>query len=185
MRSRKAFDRTALALSVLLSGCPQAASNLPPNLHYVGGGLWRSGQPATRAQWASVQKLGVSTVVKLNYDSEGSDKVASELGMTVVKLPLEPAGDSNPIEALGNVLKPVDSSRLVLIGNVLATASPEHRVLVHCTHGQDRTGLVVARYRVMQEGWSAAQAEGEMLRLGFHPELIQLTVAWAKFVASR
>ena len=52
---------------------------------------------------------------------------------------------------------------------------------VHCAHGQDRTGLVVAVYRV-RHGWTKAQAQAEMLRLGFHPTLLGLWQSWVDVV---
>lgn len=48
---------------------------------------------------------------------------------------------------------------------VLATA--ERPILVHCWHGADRTGAVVALYRMVVQGWSRERAIGEMLRPEF------------------
>ena len=44
-------------------------------------------------------------------------------------------------------------------------------VLVHCEHGSDRTGTMVAIYRIAFEGWTKAQATDEMINGGFgiHP----------------
>lgn len=41
-------------------------------------------------------------------------------------------------------------------------------VYVHCRHGQDRTGIVVAAFRMKQQGWSLADAEAEMQSFGFN-----------------
>lgn len=41
-------------------------------------------------------------------------------------------------------------------------------VLVHCLHGKDRTGFVVAMYRMHYEGWSYGLAVREMFKEGFH-----------------
>jgi protein tyrosine/serine phosphatase len=54
-------------------------------------------------------------------------------------------------------------------------------ILVHCNHGADRTGLILALYRTLYDGWSKDAAVGEMLRgeFGFHaiwgniPEFIE------------
>jgi tyrosine-protein phosphatase SIW14 len=54
---------------------------------------------------------------------------------------------------------------------------------VHCTHGQDRTGLVVGLYRTIHDGWTKTDAYREMLQLGFHPELRGLREFWEDFVA--
>ena len=40
-------------------------------------------------------------------------------------------------------------------------------VLVHCQHGADRTGTVIAVYRIAVQGWSKAEAIREMTQGGF------------------
>lgn len=44
-------------------------------------------------------------------------------------------------------------------------------VLVHCAHGADRTGMMVAIYRIVAQGWSKEDALKEMTSggYGFHP----------------
>src|SRR5262249_37555174 len=44
-------------------------------------------------------------------------------------------------------------------------------VLVHCQHGSDRTGTMVAVYRIVVQGWSKEAALREMTQggYGFHP----------------
>jgi protein tyrosine/serine phosphatase len=39
-------------------------------------------------------------------------------------------------------------------------------VFIHCEHGKDRTGLIVALYRVFYQGWPKAKAHNEMIALG-------------------
>jgi protein tyrosine/serine phosphatase len=39
-------------------------------------------------------------------------------------------------------------------------------VFVHCEHGVDRTGLIIALYRVFHEGWTADDAHDEMMKMG-------------------
>ncbi len=41
-------------------------------------------------------------------------------------------------------------------------------VLVHCRHGEDRTGAVIAAYRVVVNGWDPAAAEREARELRFN-----------------
>ena len=47
-------------------------------------------------------------------------------------------------------------------------------VLVHCEHGEDRTGLIIGLHRVLNEKWKPEDAYDEMLRYGFHPILFNL-----------
>ena len=43
-------------------------------------------------------------------------------------------------------------------------------VLVHCYHGADRTGVVIAMYRAVLQGWSVEHAKNEMIEgnFGYH-----------------
>jgi protein-tyrosine phosphatase len=41
-------------------------------------------------------------------------------------------------------------------------------VFVHCLHGVDRTGFMIACYRIRVQGWSPYDAIKEMKALGFH-----------------
>ena len=40
-------------------------------------------------------------------------------------------------------------------------------VLVHCYHGADRTGLIIAMYRIIEQEWSIEHAKQEMVAGGF------------------
>lgn len=53
----------------------------------------------------------------------------------------------------------------------IVTTPARQPVLVHCRHGSDRTGMMVAIYRIVVEGWTKAQATDEMVNggYGFHP----------------
>jgi len=43
--------------------------------------------------------------------------------------------------------------------------------LIHCHHGSDRTGLMIAMYRILHQHWTTQQALAEMTLggYGFHP----------------
>ncbi|RYZ83219.1 MAG: hypothetical protein EOO68_33290 [Moraxellaceae bacterium] len=49
--------------------------------------------------------------------------------------------------------------------------SQQGNVLVHCQHGSDRTGLVIAMYRIIYQHWPIEHAKQEMKQggFGFHP----------------
>jgi protein tyrosine/serine phosphatase len=51
----------------------------------------------------------------------------------------------------------------------IATTPSLQPVLVHCQHGADRTGTMVAIYRIAYQGWTKKQATVEMINGGFHP----------------
>jgi tyrosine-protein phosphatase SIW14 len=57
-------------------------------------------------------------------------------------------------------------------------------ILVHCLHGADRTGVVIAAYRISVQGWPTDRAIYEMVNGGFgfhkdfYPNLIRLVQDW-------
>lgn len=154
----------------ILCGCAsQQTIHGIPNFADVEPGLYRGGQP-TAAGWEYLESIGVSNVIKLNQDSEASDSMALRLGMTVRKAPIsmwQQTMGEPPASQLRRVIEWMDAPG----------------TFVHCSHGQDRTGLVVAMYRVHFDGWSRRQAELEMLDQGFHPLLRGLYRAWEEETA--
>ena len=43
-----------------------------------------------------------------------------------------------------------------------------HPVFVHCLHGVDRTGFMIAVFRIRRMNWTFEEAYSEMRELGFH-----------------
>ncbi|HEY9869687.1 MAG TPA: protein-tyrosine phosphatase family protein, partial [Candidatus Obscuribacterales bacterium] len=58
-------------------------------------------------------------------------------------------------------------------------------VYVHCQQGADRTGCMVAIYRIDRQGWGPTQAYREMLSFNFHPILRNLTASVYEFGAGK
>jgi protein tyrosine/serine phosphatase len=135
-----------------------------PNLAGVRTGLWRGGQPSPEG-WRYLHGLGVRKVVKLNTKSEASDREAAALGMEIVYLPMSFVAFREPppetVQAAVDALK---------VSN--------QNVYVHCTHGWDRTGLVVGAYRVWVERRPKETAYKEMLERGFRPRFRGLQHFW-------
>lgn len=51
---------------------------------------------------------------------------------------------------------------------------------VHCRHGNDRTGIVCAAYRVKVQHWSVDQAIAEVYSMGFHKFPYEFPLGWEK-----
>lgn len=120
--------------------------------------ILRGGQP-TAEQWVLLHQQGITTVLKLNKDSEGSDMPAELLGMTVVRIPISMKKEllgPVPIGEIKRFWQNGDGHRPVL-----------QNVYVHCERGQDRTGLAVYCYQ-RQQGMSKQKAVDDMLSHGFH-----------------
>jgi protein tyrosine/serine phosphatase len=146
---------------LLLVGCntvPSFTSNNILNLRVVDASqnILRGGQPDAKG-FIYLKSLGITNIIKLNLE-DNEDAEATALGMTVVYIPI------NTYDQVIHLEKWKFEVAVIAI-------TPN--TFIHCAHGQDRTGLVVAGYR-MANGMSKADAEKEMLANGFHKELIGL-----------
>lgn len=133
-----------------------------PNLREVEPGVYRGGQP-TAAGWTWLAAHGVRVSVKLNYEPEGAPP---GIRVVVASMPPETLRD---MEA-----RPKDATVKLALDTMLAGGG----IYVHCDHGQDRTGLLVGLYRVAHDHWTRSAAWREMLRDGYHVELLGLDDVW-------
>ena len=129
------------------------------NFYQVSPWLYRSEQPQ-REGFITAEKMGIKTI--LNLRSMHSDKnETAGLRLNLVEVPI--------------VTWSFDHEEIVRPLRVLAGAP--RPILVHCQHGADRTGLIIALYRVVFEGWSKEAATREMLEggYGFHAIWVNIT----------
>ena len=61
----------------------------------------------------------------------------------------------------------VTDTQVITVLRAIRTGEQQGGVLVHCKHGQNRTGLISAMYRIVYDGWSREEAMAEMLEGGF------------------
>lgn len=143
-----------------------------PNLAQVEPGLYRGGQP-TAEGWAWLKSQGVKWDIKLNTWDEAPEWKTFEEGTNLLS---NIWCDSEPIplseQLFGVNGYTIDSALQTMIDH------PGEGIYVHCQHGQDRTGLLVATYRVRVEHWPKEKAEAEMLAHGFHKSLFGLWHYW-------
>lgn len=115
------------------------------NFHIVSPGIARGGQPS-RAGYEWLLAQGYTTVIDLQgYDN--SDKIP--VGMTYLRYPMH--GDM-PVETL-----------TVMSQSIIPLLTSKQPVYVHCQWGSHRTGMIVAIYRMTQEGWGYDQTYSEMM----------------------
>lgn len=123
--------------------------------------VYRGGQPDAEG-WKQIVDLGVTRVIKLNEDSEAIDLVPQGMDLFKVQIPV--------------------SQQLITEPNAQylrdAVGFIQPNTFVHCSHGEDRTGLVIGMYRVICQGWTKHKAYLEMMGHGFHPVLFGLGKAW-------
>ena len=112
--------------------------------------LYRGAQPSS-AGFAALKALGIETIVRLSLGDEGSasEKTQVEsLGMGFVNLPWSSVREP-PAEQVIAFLK-------------LMRENPDRKIFVHCKAGADRTGVMVALYRIALNHWTPDQAIDEM-----------------------
>src|SRR5580700_268815 len=124
-----------------------------PNFHQVNDHVFRGGQPAAEA-WPSLAKLGVRTVIDLRREDEHSTaaegQAVAAAGMNYFNVPMK------------GVVAPTNEQ----IAKVLDLLNSQEPVFVHCTRGADRTGAVIACYRIAHDRWERKQALNEAKSFG-------------------
>ena len=128
------------------------------NMGRVAPHLYRGAQPAPEG-YATLKMMGVKTVVNLRTTSSEKHEVEAA-GMKSMEIPLRVLSDVNPrtVNAIIDIMKNPDNQP----------------VYVHCRQGQDRTGIIVAAYRMKFDGWSFRDAEAEMQSFGFNDTRVKL-----------
>ena len=125
-----------------------------PNLHCVTPLIYRSAQPS-REGLRNLAKIGVKTVINLRRTMDDSQLDAGTgLKLIHIKITTRHVTDDN-------------GAKIVLALQVLRDAQSNGPVLLHCTHGADRTGMIIALWRMLEQGWSRAEALDELQQGGF------------------
>lgn len=173
--------RATLVLVVLICACARSSESGVPNLLLVRSRVLRSGQPPP-GSWSYLAGLGVTDVIKLDFDDEGLDTGALAADVEVHYVPIQPSTRLG-IGVVEDVFSEPDRSTLLEIERLVREIRnvPTKTWLIHCWNGRDRTGLVVGMIRMMVDGWDKRRAWREMLDRGYHPELLGLDRAWWEF----
>jgi tyrosine-protein phosphatase SIW14 len=136
-----------------LSPLAQPVNTIPglENFAKVSDALYRGAQPE-REGFEQLKKMGIKTVINLRDNHSDRLKLRG-LGFRYVHIPCE-ASDPD----LANV-----------IAFLKVVTDPAYQpVFVHCQHGSDRTGMMVACYRMAVQGWPKDRALAELPNFGFH-----------------
>jgi protein tyrosine phosphatase (PTP) superfamily phosphohydrolase (DUF442 family) len=125
-----------------------------PNLYRISGELYRGDQPSPQGM-QNLKNLGLKTIINLRSFHSDRDEIG-DTGLAYEHITMK---TWHPEEK--------EAVRFLKI----VTDPQRAPVLVHCQHGSDRTGTMIAVYRLAVQGWSKAEAIREMTEggFGFHP----------------
>lgn len=112
--------------------------------------LYRGGQPSAEG-FQTLARMGIQIIVDTGR-SKRDEALVKKLGMRYIPLPWYCPFPKDKV-----------FDRFVeLIRN-----NPGKKIFVHCRLGDDRTGMMIAAYRMAQDGWTAKQAMQEMHEFGY------------------
>lgn len=132
----------------LLIGAPVFATSIPGirNFDQVDTNVYRGGQP-TAEGFRYLAGLGVKTVIDLRESGARSDAertMVKNAGMNYLNVPM-------------SGLTPPTPAEITRILDLLEHPSTGP-AFVHCLHGADRTGAVIAAYHIDHDHWDNARA---------------------------
>ncbi len=156
---RARYFSLLLFVVIFLGGCSKSQNITTnqelPNFSKVNSNLFRGGQPTKAGVRLLKETQGIKTIVYFRSEGDEADREdewAKDAGLKFIKL------------SLHNWFAPKKSQ----IDEALAAMTdPENQpVFVHCKRGADRTGTVIAIYRMTVDKWTAKQASDEAKEFG-------------------
>ena len=160
MKNLYSRKQAAIALSLVLlcltvsAQQPQLRFEQLPNFARVNERLYRGGQPKKDGV-KKLADLGIKTIVNLRGESDETkveESEAKSLGMKFFNVPMSSAGRPTE-EQIKRIFEIIESTE-------------NAPVFIHCRRGSDRTGVVVAVFRIKYDGWNDSQALDEAKRYG-------------------
>ena len=121
-----------------------------PNLHQITPTLYRSEQP-TPLGFQNLEKLGIRTVINLRAFNDDLDELRGT-SLRAVHVPVRTWHlETEDVVAVMRELRQPENGPF----------------LIHCQHGADRTGLMSAMYRMLEQDWTADDALAELVDGGY------------------
>jgi protein tyrosine/serine phosphatase len=124
------------------------------NLYKVTDYLYRSEQP-TEEGMKNLERLGIKTIINLRPLYSDSDEIK---------------GTGLHVEELSVKVWHIEDADVVRVLRIIRKRE-NGPFLIHCSHGADRVGVMIAMFRVVEQEWTKEDAIQEMLNggYGFHP----------------
>lgn len=129
-----------------------------PNFGEATTTLYRGGQPS-ESGFRILAKMGINIVVDLRGSRDSERKIVTHLGMQYVALPWH---------------CPFPKDQIFAQFLILLRDKPSKKIFVHCRLGDDRTGMMIASYRMVQEGCGESRKGNGEVWLFLHPQTSDL-----------
>jgi protein tyrosine phosphatase (PTP) superfamily phosphohydrolase (DUF442 family) len=152
------FSWLTLGLAMGLWVCAAGQRGVPAaegigNFGQVNERLYRGAQPDASAM-RGLKRLGVGSIINLRMTNEAWKAEAAEAqanGMVYTNVPLS------------GIHRPGEEQVRKILGLIETLPAP---VFIHCQYGCDRTGTIIACYRIEHDQWSGEAALQEARRYG-------------------
>lgn len=156
VRASRVIAAAALLSFLAVAGLAQEAPRYAelPNFHKVSDRLYRGGQPKAGGV-KKLAEIGIKTIINLR----GTDEITR-----AEEAEAKAAGLSYFNISMPGLSRPTDEQ----VARVMAIIDTEENkpVFIHCKRGSDRTGTIVALYRISHDDWTADKAMSEAKRHG-------------------
>jgi protein tyrosine/serine phosphatase len=139
----------SVLLLARLSAAAQVELAHVRNFGQVNQNLFRGGMPTGDAL-QELKALGVGLIIDLREEGaarQAEKEKVEQLGMRYEHVPMRALSAPRPSD-IQQVLS-------------LILRDPSAKVYVHCLRGKDRTGTVIACYRIQHDGWDNERALAE------------------------
>jgi protein tyrosine phosphatase (PTP) superfamily phosphohydrolase (DUF442 family) len=159
----------AISVTLCIVAAPQVQPGNPPKVHHtpakklkligvpnfgeVTPYLYRGAQPSLQG-FRGLANMGIDIVVDARLSHKSSEKkVVTAAGMQFVSIPW-------------HCMFPKDKAMAQFLA--VLRENPKKKIFVHCRLGDDRTGMMVAAYRMAVDNWTAEEAFAEMMQFGMN-----------------
>jgi len=120
------------------------------NLYQVDDSLYRCEQP-TKKGFILLDSINIKTAVNLRQRKTDNHKIKK-----------------TKLELINVPMNAWTISYNDIIAGMRAIKNAKKPIVIHCKHGADRTGCIVAIYRIIYDGWTREEAIKEFRYGGFH-----------------
>ena len=155
--ARNGTIRYCTVLFGVLRLASAAANSTPhvPNFGQVEASVYRGGEPSPDGL-QELKNLGIKVIIDLREPGSATNaeqQRARELGLRYTNIPFSAWAAPTP-------------AKVEQVLSALEHANALEPVFVHCRRGKDRTGTVIACYRIQHDGWDNQRALAEANRFG-------------------